>query len=370
MKPIWVKILVGGCMGLLFFAVDIAMASELNVPSRDPVWTPEEMRFHPVASRLNNEGALAIQEASSRITKAEEWLREATSMIEEWHQAAPSQVINIQSGIGEGIEDSSSLVFSQLDRVAKLQEELGVMLRETAFMDMQTARKIESVRAGLEDIMIQSAMMQVNLSDQMGKGMKEVEQAILVRGIFPAGTDAHEKARVRLGQAIENNADLLRSAATELKEHQERVVHKLEGQATLLASTSGIIVDQQVLHEAKEAIEEGNKRLHDEMEEGARVTWTSVSRLENLQAELDNAIQNETDAYSWARGVVEEAITKLIMVTEIDPTFALAHYNCAIAFRFRNGPDDLKNAIHHLEMGLEVEPENRLLRSFYEEIKV
>lgn len=369
MKTIWVKILVGGFIGLLVFAVDIAMASGLKVPSRDPIWTPEEATFHPVASRLNNEGALAIQEASSRITKAEAWLREATTAIEEWQETVPSRLMVIHSGIGEEIEENSSLVFSQLDRVAKLQQDLGVMLRDTPLQDVQTARKIELVRANLENIMIQSAMMQINLIDQVGKGMSGVEEEISATRIFPAGTDAHKKAQERLGRAIQNNADLLLRVATGLKGDEERIVPMLEGQATLLASTSGLIADFQVINETKEAIKESNKRLHDEIEEGAMVTLASVTRLENFQTELVDAIQNETDTYTWARGVVEEAIAKFIMVTEVDPKFALAHYNCAVAFRFRNGPDDLKNAIHHLEMGLAVEPENRLLRSFYEEIK-
>lgn len=110
------------------------------------------------------------------------------------------------------------------------------------------------------------------------------------------------------------------------------------------------------------------QRLGAAILEEERVEQIAIAQLGQGQERLGRAIQDAAVFRFQARGVMEEAIAKLIMATEFDPTFALAHYNCGIAFLSRNRPEDLKNAIHHLEKGLEVEPGNRMLLAFHAEI--
>lgn len=376
------KIIFGSLLGLLFLFLwtELLGANEFRRPIKEPLPTPERARIDPVAARLNDEGVLTIREVSARIGDREEEVGKATASAATWRFTAADRAGKTQEQIGETIRDNASLVFEQLDLLGRVQQELGGIIRDNASLKFQTTQEIESVRAGLEEIMRSTALMQIALSERIGEGQEEIGRAIVATQVFPPGTDAFGKAQERLGQAILDNTLLLRQTATELGENEEHLGLAIRDHAALLVSATEklgrgeeklgqmILRHAQMLRVAKETIGKGQERLGLAIREGARVEWETVEQFGAVQERLAHAILNDAIVRHWAREIMEEAIAKLIMATEIDPTFTLVHYNCAIAFLSRNAPADVKNAIHHLEMGLALEPQNRMLLTFYEEI--
>lgn len=378
----WKKILLGGLLGLSysFLWVGGSAAGELRHPMKEPLPTPEERRVPPLAARLNDEGALAIREVILRIGNAQEEMGEAIVSAATWRWSTAEEVETIQEQVGGEIRRNSSLLFEQLDRLGRVQEELGALLRDRASLRFETAQRIESARAGLDEVVTRGAALQIALSERIGKSQEEVGQAIQATLTFTPGTKEFERAQERLGRAIRDNILLQRQAASEVGENQERLGRAIRDHATLLISVSEELgrgekeLGQTVLRHARtlqavnEALGKGKEQLGRAIQEGAQAEWKRVERFGQLQERLGRAVQKDAVAHFWARGVMEEAVAKLILATEVDPTFALAHYNSSIAFLSRNRPGDLKNAIHHLERGLAVEPQNRILLAFHTEI--
>lgn len=67
----------------------------------------------------------------------------------------------------------------------------------------------------------------------------------------------------------------------------------------------------------------------------------------------------------YRQGNLQEALANFIVASEMDDTFWQGHYNCAIAL-IRMG--DLKEALRHLEMSIEIDPENPMSQRLYEDL--
>lgn len=378
----WRKMTRGGLLGLLFpiLLVGSLGAGELRHPIKEPLSTPEGARIDLLAARLNNEGVLTIREVAVRIGTRQEEVGKAIVSTATWRLTTVERVGKIQEQTAEVIHRNTALLFEKLDHLGRVEEELGNLIRDQASLRFETAQKIESVRAGLDEIMTNSAALQIATSERLGKGEEEIGQAILATRVSPPGTEEFEKAQERLGLAVLENVLQQRQATAEMAESQERLGRAIRDHAALLASAAETLgrgeqrLGQTILRHAKtlrsvdEAIGKEQERLSTAILEGARVQRIAVAQLGQRQERLGRAVQEDAVSRFRAKGVMEEAIAKLIMATEFDPSFALAHYNCGIAFLSRNKPEDLKNAVHHLEMGLAVEPGNRMLLAFHAEI--
>lgn len=378
----WKKILLGGLLGLssLILLIEGSGADEIRYPVREPLPTPEGREVQPLAARLNDEAALAIREVILRTGNAQEEMGKEIVSTATWRWSTSEQVVKIQQQVGEAIGQNASLLFEQLDRLGQVQEALGDLLRDRASLHFETVQKIETARIGLDEVITRGAALQIALSEQIGKGQEEVGQAIRATLAFPPGTEEFGRAQERLGWAIRDNTLLQRKAAAEVGENQEHLGRAIQEQATFLISASEklgrgekdlgqtILRHAQTLQAVNEAVGEGEERLGQAIQEGAQAEWKRVEQFGQLQERLGRAVQKDAVAHLWARGVMEEAVAKLILATAVDPTFALAHYNSSVAFLSRNRPGDLKNAIHQLEQGLAVEPRNRTLLAFYDEI--
>lgn len=67
----------------------------------------------------------------------------------------------------------------------------------------------------------------------------------------------------------------------------------------------------------------------------------------------------------YKRGSVREALSNFIVASEIDDTFWQGHYNCAVALIALGHPAE---AMHHLRMSIEIDPENPLSQRLYQEL--
>jgi hypothetical protein len=65
---------------------------------------------------------------------------------------------------------------------------------------------------------------------------------------------------------------------------------------------------------------------------------------------------------------LEEALGSFILASEADPTFAIAHYNCAVVLTTRGFRGDLEEAIRHLERSYYLDPENEEIQEFLLEL--
>lgn len=65
----------------------------------------------------------------------------------------------------------------------------------------------------------------------------------------------------------------------------------------------------------------------------------------------------------YRQGKIQEALSNFIVASETDDTFWQGHYNCAVALiKMRN----LREALHHLEMSIEIDPENPVSQRLYD----
>lgn len=376
------KMMRGILLGMLFptLLVGSLKAGELKYPIKEPLSALEGARINPLAARLNNEGVLAIREVAVRIGTGQEEVGKAIASVATGRLTTMERVGRIQEETAEVIHRNTALLFENLDRLGRVEEELGNLIRDQASSRFETDQKIESVRAGLDETMTRGAAQQIAISQQLGKGEEEVGQAILAARVSPPGTEKSKKAEERLGLAILGNVLLHRRAAAEMAENQERLGRAVRDHTALLlsaAETLGrreerlgrtILLHARTLRSADEAIGKGQERLGAALLEGERLQQAAVAQFGRDQEHLGRAIQDDAVVRFRARGMMEEAVAKLIMATEFDPTFVLVHYNCGIAFLSRNRPEDLKNAIDHLEMGLAVEPGDTMLLAFHAEL--
>lgn len=67
----------------------------------------------------------------------------------------------------------------------------------------------------------------------------------------------------------------------------------------------------------------------------------------------------------YRQGKIQEALSNFIVASEMDDTFWQGHYNCAVALIAMK---NLKEALHHLEMSMEIDPENPVSRRLYEDL--
>ncbi len=67
----------------------------------------------------------------------------------------------------------------------------------------------------------------------------------------------------------------------------------------------------------------------------------------------------------YKHGSVREALSNFIIASEIDHTFWQGHYNCAVALIALGNPAE---AMHHLRMSIEIDPENPVSRRLYQEL--
>ncbi len=67
----------------------------------------------------------------------------------------------------------------------------------------------------------------------------------------------------------------------------------------------------------------------------------------------------------YRQGSLQEALANFIVASEMDDTFWQGHYNCAVAL-IRMG--NLKEALYHLEMSIEIDPQNPMSQRLYEDL--
>lgn len=67
----------------------------------------------------------------------------------------------------------------------------------------------------------------------------------------------------------------------------------------------------------------------------------------------------------YRQGKIQEALSNFIVASEMDDTFWQGHYNCAVALIAMK---NLREALHHLEMSIEIDPENPVSRRLYEDL--
>lgn len=65
----------------------------------------------------------------------------------------------------------------------------------------------------------------------------------------------------------------------------------------------------------------------------------------------------------YRQGKIQEALSNFIVASEMDDTFWQGHYNCAIALIAMK---NLRGALHHLELSIEIDPENPIAQRLYE----
>jgi tetratricopeptide (TPR) repeat protein len=67
----------------------------------------------------------------------------------------------------------------------------------------------------------------------------------------------------------------------------------------------------------------------------------------------------------YRQGKIQEALSNFIVASEMDDTFWQGHYNCAVALiAMRN----LREALHHLALSIEIDPENPVAQRLYEDL--
>jgi tetratricopeptide (TPR) repeat protein len=67
----------------------------------------------------------------------------------------------------------------------------------------------------------------------------------------------------------------------------------------------------------------------------------------------------------YRQGKIQEALSSFIVASEMDDTFWQGHYNCAVALIAMK---NLREALYHLELSLEIDPENPIAQRLYEDL--
>jgi tetratricopeptide (TPR) repeat protein len=80
------------------------------------------------------------------------------------------------------------------------------------------------------------------------------------------------------------------------------------------------------------------------------------------------ALLNNQGVELYRTGQWEEALGSFILASEADPTFAIAHYNCAVVLTARGLRGDIEEAIKHLERSYYLDPENAEVEEFLMEL--
>lgn len=80
------------------------------------------------------------------------------------------------------------------------------------------------------------------------------------------------------------------------------------------------------------------------------------------------ALLNDQGVELYYDGRLEESLAKFILSSDADPSFAIAHYNCAVVLSTRGFSGDLAEALRHLEWSYKLDPENQMTRDFLMEL--
>lgn len=67
----------------------------------------------------------------------------------------------------------------------------------------------------------------------------------------------------------------------------------------------------------------------------------------------------------YRQGSIQEALANFIIAADMDDTFWQGHYNCSVALIAMG---KLEEALHHLEMSIEIDPENPMALHLYEDL--
>jgi hypothetical protein len=200
-----------------------------------------------------------------------------------------------QDEIVEIVQGNTLNLFEQMDRLGQIQQELGSVIRDHASLKLSVADKIESVRAGLDEVMIRSTTFQLKVSQRVGRGQEEMGVAIVASQRFPEGTIAFQIAQEQLGRAILENSVRQRRAAEELGRDQEVLGLAIRDHASFLAKASEevgrseerlgqtILLQAKILFATNEAIEAGKQRLHLAILEGDRIEVNAMKQLGRIE---------------------------------------------------------------------------------------
>lgn len=179
-----------------------------------------------------------------------------------------------QDGIVEIVQENTSNLFEQMDRLGKIQQELAAVIRDHTALKLSMAEKIESLRSELDILTIRSTSLQLRLARQIGEGQTKMGRAIVASQRFPAGSTAFRLAQEQLGSVILENAVLQRRAANELGRDQESLGLAIRQHAMFLMKASKeigrseerlgqvILAQANMLFKTNKAIEAGKERLH------------------------------------------------------------------------------------------------------------
>jgi tetratricopeptide (TPR) repeat protein len=80
------------------------------------------------------------------------------------------------------------------------------------------------------------------------------------------------------------------------------------------------------------------------------------------------ALLNDQGVGLYHEGRLEEALGSFILASQMDPSFAIAHYNCAVVLTTRGSKGDLDEAMRHLEWSSNLDPANEDIREFLLEL--
>ena len=80
------------------------------------------------------------------------------------------------------------------------------------------------------------------------------------------------------------------------------------------------------------------------------------------------AMLNDRGVQLYYVGRFEEALGSFILSAELDPTFAIVHFNCAVVLTTRGLKTDWEEAIRHLERSHRLDPAKRQIEEFLFEL--
>jgi tetratricopeptide (TPR) repeat protein len=80
------------------------------------------------------------------------------------------------------------------------------------------------------------------------------------------------------------------------------------------------------------------------------------------------ALLNDRGVELYYDGRLEEALGSFILASQTDPSFAIAHFNCAVVLTTRGFKGDIEEAIWHLKRSHNLDPTNRVIREFLLEL--
>lgn len=81
------------------------------------------------------------------------------------------------------------------------------------------------------------------------------------------------------------------------------------------------------------------------------------------------AALNDQGVRLYYEGRLEQALGSFILSSELDPYFAVAHYNCAVVLTTRGFQGDLETAVQHLQWAYRIDPGDEMIQEFLLELQ-